>query len=153
EKTGPSKRAAAVLGIGAVAAVAAMTVAGSLWATTAPDMDTEARPAQLPAAQASSVCSGIPMLPAGTDDATDVQFSADSSDACPPLAIRAASDLPATLPGTAYFAAETNPNDTPSPPQITESLPEDLQQGPPATAGTDGTVTNRAQFEVISDPA
>lgn len=153
DKTGPSKRAAAVLGIGALAAVTAMTVAGSLWATTAPDMDTEARPAQLPAAQTLSVCSGVPMLPEGSDDGTDLQFSADSSDAVSALAMAAASDLAGNLPGTAYFAAETSPNDTPSPTQITESLPDDLQQGPPATAGTDGTVTNRAHFEVLSDPA
>lgn len=152
-KTGPSKRAAAVFGIGAVAAVAAMTVAGSLWATTSPDMDTEARPAQLPATQTFSVCPGNPMLPEGSDDSTDVQFSAASSDAVSALGIAAASDLAGNIPGMAYFPAETSPDDQPSPSQITESLEEEVQQGPPATAGTDGTVTNRAHFEVISEPA
>lgn len=152
-KTGPSKRAAAVLGVGAVAAVAAMTVAGSLWTMPTPEMDTQARPAELPATQTFSVCPGIPMLPEGADDGTDVQFSADSSDAVSALSVAAVSDLAGNIPGMAYFKTEKSPDDKPSSSQITESLAEDVQQGPPATAGTDGTVTNRAHFEVISDPA
>ncbi|MGO1940905.1 MAG: DUF5719 family protein [Yaniella sp.] len=152
-KTGPSKRAAAVFGIGAVAAVAAMTVAGSLWAATTPDIDTDARPAELPATQTFSVCPGVPMLPEGSENGADVQFSADSSDAVSALAVAAASDLAGNIPGMAYFAAESSPDEEPSPTQITDSLAEDVQQGPPATAGTDGTVTNSAHFEVISDPA
>lgn len=151
-KTGPSKRAAAIFGIGAIAAVAAMTVAGSLWTATTPDMETDARPAELPATQALSVCPGIPMLPEGSDDGSDVQFSADSSDAVSALAVAAASDLAGNIPGMAYFAAEASPDEEPSTTQITDSLDQDIQQGPPATAATDGTVTNRAHFEVISDP-
>src|SRR5699024_7503026 len=102
-KTGPSKRAAAVFGIGAVAAVAAMTVAGSLWAATTPDIDTDARPAELPATQTFSVCPGVPMLPEGSENGADVQFSADSSDAVSALAVAAASDLAGNIPGMACF--------------------------------------------------
>lgn len=152
-KTGPSKRAAAVFGIGAVAAVAAITVGGSLWAAPAPDMDTAASPAELPATQHLSVCPGIPMLPEGSDEGTDVQFSADSSDAVSALAVAAASDLAGNIPGMSYFAADPGADGQPSGTQITDSLDEEIQQGPPATSAADGTVTNRAHFEVISDPA
>lgn len=151
-KTGPSKRAAAVFGIGAVAAVAAVTVAGSLWAAPAPDMDTAARPAQLPSTQSVSTCPGIPLLPEGSDDGTDVQFSADSSDAVSALSVAAVSDLAGNIPGMAYFAAEADADEQPSSTQITEALDDEVQQGPPATAGADGTVTNLGHFEVISEP-
>lgn len=149
---GPSKRAAAVFGIGAVAAVAAITVAGSLWAAPSPEMDTAARAAELPATQTFSVCPGIPMLPEGSEDGGDIEFSPDSSDAVSALSIAAASDLAGNIPGMSYFAAEADPDEQPSTTQITDSLDEEVQQGPPATAATDGTVTNRGHYEVISEP-
>src|SRR5699024_1019764 len=112
-KTGPSKRAAAVFGIGAVAAVAAMTVAGSLWEATTPDIDTDARPAELPAAQAFSVCPGVPMLPAGSENGADVQFSADSSDAVSALAVAAGSHPAGNIPGLSSFAAAARHDEEP----------------------------------------
>lgn len=152
-KTGPSKRGAAVFGVGAVVAVAAVTVAGSFWASSpTPDMETAAPAAELPATQTLSVCPGIPMLPEGSEDGEDVQFSADSSDAVSALSVAAASDLAGNIPGMAYYGAETDPDSEPSATQITDSLDEEVQQGPPATAATDGTVSSRAHYEVISEP-
>ncbi|NWN87782.1 MAG: hypothetical protein HLX51_04455 [Micrococcaceae bacterium] len=152
DKKGPSKRAAVVFGLGAVAAVAAITAAGSLWAPDAPDMNTAAQAAQLPATPTYSVCPGMPMLPEGSEDGGDLDFSPDSSDAVSALAVAATSDLAGNIPGISYYATETDPAEQPSTTQITESLDEETQQGPPATAATDGTVANNAHYEVISDP-
>lgn len=151
-KTGPSQRAAAVFGLTAVVAVAAITTVGSIWATPAPDMDTAAQAAELPATQTLSVCPGVPKLPEGSEDGGDVQFSADSSDVESALAVAAVSDLAGNIPGMSYFGAQPNPDGEPSTTDITDPLDEEVQQGPPATAASDGTVTNRAHYDVISNP-
>ena len=152
KKTTISKRAAVALGLTAVAAVAGLTAAGTVWGPTAPAMDTAARPADLPATPVLNVCPGAPVLPDGAGDGEDLDFSPVSSDAVTALAVSATSDLAGNIPGISYFAAETNPSSQPSSEQVTDSLDEETQQGPPATAATDGTVTNRAHYQVISEP-
>ena len=151
-QTNMSKRAAAAMGLTAVAAVAAITIAGSVWAPAAPDMDTAARAANLPATPVLNVCPGAPVLPDGAGDGEDLDFSPISSDAVTALSVAATSDLAGNIPGMSYFAAETSPDADPSTTQITDSQDEELQQGPPATAATDGTVTQDGFFTVISDP-
>lgn len=150
--TGPSKRGAIGLGIGAVVAVAAITTVGSLWAAPSPDMDTAARAADLPATDTLSVCPGIPKLPKGSDDGADLEFSAESSDAVSALTVTAASDLAGNIPGITYYATKADPDKQPSATEITDALDEEIQQGPPATAAEDGTVTKRADYDVVSEP-
>lgn len=151
QQTNLSKRAAAALGLTAVAAVAAVTVAGSLWSPEPPAMDTAARAANLPATPVLNVCPGAPVLPEGAGEGEDLDFSPVSSDAVTALSVAATSDLAGNIPGMSYFAAETDPNSEPSSTQITDSLDEEVQQGPPATAATDGTVTQYGHYDVISD--
>src|SRR5699024_9254309 len=152
-KTSLSKRTAAALGIGTIAAVAALTAAGSIWGPTPPELDTAARAADLPATPAMSVCPGAPMLPEGAGEGEDLDFSPVSSDAATALSITATSDLAGNIPGMSYFPTETSPDSQPSATRITDALDDDVQQGPPATAATDGTVTTRAYYDVITDPA
>lgn len=151
-KTNMSKRTAAAWGATAVVAVAAVTAAGSLWAPAQPAMDTAAKAADLPATPTLSVCPGAPVLPEGSDAGEDLDFSPVSSDAVTALAATATSDLAGNIPGMSYFAAEPDSSSQPSSTEITESLDEEIQQGPPATAATDGTVTQRAHYDVISEP-
>lgn len=153
QKTSLSKRTAAALGIGTIAAVAALTAAGSIWGPTPPELDTAARAADLPATPAMSVCPGAPMLPEGAGEGEDLDFSPVSSDAATALSIAATSDLAGNIPGMSYFPTETSPDSQPSATRITDALDDDVQQGPPATAATDGTVTTRAYYDVITDPA
>lgn len=147
-----SKRAAAALGVTAVAAVAAITVAGSMWGPIAPAMDTAAKVAELPATPALAVCPGAPALPEGSDDGQDLQFSPVSSDAVTALTVAAGSDLAGNIPGLSYFSAALNPGSRPAVQQLTDSLDAELQQGPPATAAADGTVTQHAHYQVVSEP-
>lgn len=150
--TGPTKRGAIGLGVGAVVAVVAITSVGSLWASPSPDMDTAARAADLPATDTLSVCPGTPKLPKGSDESTDLEFSAESSDAVSALTVTAASDLAGNIPGISYYATKTDPDKQPSATEITDALDEEVQQGPPATAAEDGTVTKRADYDVVSEP-
>lgn len=151
-KTGLSKRAAVALGSTAFVAVAAVTAAGSIWGPTAPEMDTAARAANLPASSSLNVCPGAPVLPEGAGEGEDLDFSPISSDAVTALSVTALSDLAGNIPGMSYFAAETDPDSQPSSTQITAALDDEMQQGPPATAATDGTVTQDAHHDVIADP-
>lgn len=153
ERTSLSKRTAAVLGLGTVAAVAAVTVAGSLWSPTPPAMDTAARAAELPATPVVGVCPAAPILPEGAGAEEDVDFSPLSSDAATALTVAAGSDLAGTIPGISYFPATTGTEGPGSTEHITETLDEELQQGPPATAADDGTVRQLAHFDAITDPA
>src|SRR5699024_12794122 len=93
-----------------IEAVAAIMTVGSLWATPSPDMDTAARPADLPATDTLSVCPGTPKLPKGSDDDADLEFSAESSDAVSALTVTAASDLAGNIPGFKYYETKAVPD-------------------------------------------
>ncbi|OAV60236.1 DUF5719 family protein [Enteractinococcus helveticum] len=153
ERTSLSKRTAAVLGLGTAAAVSAITVAGSLWSPTPPAMDTAARAAELPATPVVGVCPGAPALPEGAGSNEDLDFSPLSSDAATALTVTAGSDLAGNIPGISYFAATPGTDGPGSAQDITEPLDEELQQGPPATAATDGTVRQLAHYDAITDPS
>src|SRR5690625_254183 len=153
KKSNGSRRTAIALGVTVIAAVAAITTAGSVWEPSPPAMDTAARPANLPATSTLAVCPGAPVLPEGAGEGEDLDFSPVSSDAATALSVAAASDLAGNIPGISYFAAETDPPEDPDSTQITDSLDEETQQGPPATAATDGTVTQYAHYDVIAEPA
>lgn len=152
QQTTISKRTAAALGVATVAAVAAVTAAGTIWAPTQPEMDTAAQAANLPATPVMNVCPGAPVLPEGAGEGEDLDFSPVSSDAVTALSVAAVSDLAGNIPGMSYFAAATDPSGQPAGTRITDALDEEIQQGPPATAATDGTVTQNAYYDVIADP-
>src|SRR5699024_8686740 len=97
--TGPSKRGAIGLGIGAVVAVAAITTVGSLWAAPSPDVGTETRATDLPATDTLSISPTIQKLRKGSDDGDDLEFSADSIVADSPLAVGSAYDVAGNIPG------------------------------------------------------
>ncbi|HEY4535396.1 MAG TPA: DUF5719 family protein [Enteractinococcus sp.] len=153
ERTSLSKRTAAVLGLGSAAAVAAIAVAGTMWAPVPPAMDTAARAAELPATPVLSVCPGAPALPEGAGSNEDLDFSPLSSDAATALTVTAGSDLAGTIPGMAYFQSTTGTDGPGSTQDITDALDDELQQGPPATAASDGTVQQLAYFDAITDPS
>src|SRR5699024_6764662 len=122
QQTNLSKRAAAALGLTAVAAVAAVTVAGSLWSPEPPAMDPAARAANLPAPPVLHVCPGAPVPPARGGEGEDLDFSPVSSDAVTALSVAATSDRAGNTPGISYFAAEAGPDSEPSSTQITDPL-------------------------------
>src|SRR5690625_5164327 len=109
KKSNGSRRTAIALGVTAIAAVAAVTTAGSVWEPTPPAMDTAARPANLPAASTLAVCPGAPVLPEGAGEGEDLDFSPVSSYAETALSVDAASELAGTIPGISYIVAVTVP--------------------------------------------
>lgn len=153
QRTKFSKRTAALFGASTILAVAAVTAAGTSWGPDAPQLDTAARAAELPATPLLSVCPGPPALPAGAGEDEDLDFSPLSSDAATALTVTATSDLAGTIPGMHYRATSATTNGPGSAVDITEPLAEDLQQGPPATAAQDGTVQELGFFDLITDPA
>ncbi|MGM7669432.1 DUF5719 family protein [Microbacterium sp. A93] len=153
---------AGLAGAGVVALVAAAVTAGTLVPPSAPEVDGAAVPAALNAVPTQSVCAGPPRLPAGAEDSTDTQFSPVSTSAVSSVTSVLLSDLAGRSPGSslttlpsaepAESAGDTGDGGGAEAEQLTDSQPEDVQQGVPATSGEDGVPARSAAVADIESP-
>lgn len=147
---------AGLAGAGVVVLLAAAVTAGTLAPPAAPAVDGAAVPAALNAVSTQSVCAAPPRLPAGAEEGTDTQFSPVSTSAVSRVSSALFSDLAGRFPGSSLAtlpATESSGDGAESATeQLTESQPEDVQQGAPATSGEDGVPVRRATVRDLAAP-
>lgn len=146
-------------GIAAVLVLGGLGYAGSVFVAEPAAIDTTAQPASLSASTAQYVCPAAPRLPSGADETTDAEFSPMSSDASSQASVALLSDLAGRLPGTTLRPATTAGDAEGGPEaaaetgqELTESQPEDVQQGLPASSNVDGEPVSSAWTQRVSQP-
>ncbi|MFC0247551.1 DUF5719 family protein [Citricoccus parietis] len=147
---------AGLAGAGVVVLVAAAVTAGTLVPPATPEVDGRAAPAALNAVPVRSVCAGPPRLPAGAEEGTDTQFSPVSTSAVSRVTSVLLSDLAGRFPGTSISTLQSAENgesgEGAEPVDLTESQPEEVQQGDPATAGADGVLVRESAVDHLESP-
>ncbi|MFC7403071.1 DUF5719 family protein [Citricoccus sp. GCM10030269] len=145
---------AGLAGAGVVVVLAVAVTAGTLAAPQSPQVDGTAAPASLKAAEAQGVCPGPPRLPAGATEGADTEFSPVSTSASAKLDSVLLSDLAGRFPGSTLrqLTADPNGGSGADVEELTDSLPQDVQQGEPAAAGEDGVPVREAFSETIDAP-
>lgn len=136
-----------------------VTTAGSFFPAEQAQLDAELEPASLSASTGQYVCPPAPKLPEDAGEGSDVEFSPISTDAEHDVVLSGVTDLAGELPGST-LRTTVGSGDSQGGPEmaeqrgerLTESQPEDLQQGDEASSNAEGVPVNEGWTDSISDP-